>query len=205
MRIINGIVVLFCLFAFFLPSPAFSQSPAEPGYVDIKVTETAGIRLLRPLSGGIPVAEGAAPSGSEFIVTASDGKVIPSQSQVLATWGDGSARWVLVDFQADPAAGSTEAFRLTWKTGKQAQEIGPVAEKLTAKRGLTARSGPVELKTTTGALLRISNRFDLKFSLKDKEGVRCEAVADSGLIETKGPLRTTLMLKGSFSGLTVPG
>ncbi len=91
----------------FLFSPVFSQSPAQPGCVDIKVTETAGISLRRPLSGGIPFAEGAAPSGSEFVVTGADGKEIPS----LATWNDGSVRWVLVDFQADPGAGSTAAWK----------------------------------------------------------------------------------------------
>ncbi len=198
MRLINTYRLFSVLFTFFLSGPAFAQSPAPPGYVDMKVQETAGIRLLRPLSGGIPIPEGAAPGGSEFVVTAADGKAVPCQSQMLATWGDGSARWVLVDFQADPGAGSTEAYRLSWKPGKKVGAVEPVPQKLTAKKGLTVKAGPVELKTTPGALLRISNRFDLKFSLKDKRGVRCEAIADSGLIETKGPLRTTLLLKGSF-------
>ncbi len=198
MRNVTGIGALSALLTFFLSYSLFAQSPAQPGYVDIKVQETAGIKLQRPLSGGIPIPEGAAPSGSEFVVTTADGKTVPSQSQVLAGWGDGSARWVLVDFQADPGPGSTEAFRLSWKPGRNVQEVEPAPQKLSAKKGLTVKSGTVELKTTPGALLRISNRFDLKFSLKDKAGVRCEAIADSGLVETKGPLRTTVLLKGSF-------
>ncbi len=198
MRSITRTGILLFLLTLTLSHTSYSQSPAQPGYVDIKVQETAGIKLLRPLSGGIPVPEGAAPSGSEFMVTAGDGKAVPCQSQVLATWSDGSARWVLVDFQADPGPGSTEAFRLSWKPGMKAQAVEPAPQKLTANKGLTVKSGLVELKTIPGTLLRISNRFDLKFSLKDKGGVRCEAVADSGLVETKGPLRTTLLLKGSF-------
>lgn len=198
MNSIKTIGVLFGLFAFFLSYTAFTQPQEEPGYVDIRVQETAGIKFLRPLSGGIPIPEGAAPSGSEFMVTAPGGKVVPSQSQVLATWGDGSARWVLMDFQADPDPGSTEEFRLTWKPGNRTQKVEAVPEKLTAKKGMTVGSGAVVLKTIPGALLRISNRFDLKFSLRDKGGVRCEAIADSGLVEVKGPLRTTVLLKGSF-------
>lgn len=198
MNIYKTYSVLSALFAFSLSCPVLSQSPRAADYVDIAVKETAGIRLLRPLSGGIPIPEGKAPMGSKFVVTAKDGKTVPSQSQVLATWNDGSARWVLVDFQADPEPDKTEEFRLTWKPGKASQTTEPALEKLSSKNSLTARAGSVELKTTPGALLRISNRFDLKFSLKDKAGIHCEAIADSGMIETKGPLRTTLMLKGSF-------
>ncbi|GAA4438686.1 hypothetical protein GCM10023091_19590 [Ravibacter arvi] len=179
----------------FLSCIALAQSPH---YVDINVKETAGVRFLRPLTGGIPIPEGAAQPGSEFIVTTPGGKVVPSQSKVLATWGDGSARWVLIDFQADPQPGSTEAFRLGWKPGKRIQPVEPKPEKLTTKKGLTVSSGPVTLKTAPGALLRVSDRFDLKFSMVDSKGVRCEAVADSGLVETSGALRTTLLIKGSF-------
>jgi hypothetical protein len=175
-----------------------AQAPANPASVELRVAETAGIRLLRPLSGGIPIAKGLAPAGSAFVVTAAGGSVVPSQAQVLATWEDGSARWVLVDFQADPEPGATEAYRLSWKEGKGNAVATPVLAPLRPKKGLMVRSGAVELKTISGGLLRVSNRFDLKFSLKDKAGTRCEAVADSGMIETQGPLRTTLMIKGSF-------
>src|SRR5690606_36761261 len=63
---------------------------------------------------------------------------------------------------------------------------------------LSVSSGSVKLKTVSGSLLRISDRFDVKLVLKDRLGNRCEAVVESAELETKGEMRTTLALAGSF-------
>ena len=69
--------------------------------LSIIVQDMSGIGgKLRPLTGGVPIAEGAAPEGSVFILYDDNGITVPLQTSVLARWKDNSARWVLLDFQS---------------------------------------------------------------------------------------------------------
>jgi hypothetical protein len=53
---------------------------------------------------GVPIHRGllAGPDGLRLVD--SSGAEHPIQTRVLDRWGDGSVRWLLVDFQADDAA-----------------------------------------------------------------------------------------------------
>jgi len=76
--------------------------------LNITVKDMSGVEnKLRPVTGGVPIAEGAAPESSKFQLKNESGSVIPLQAEVLAKWKDGSARWVLLDFQSDPPCVST--------------------------------------------------------------------------------------------------
>jgi hypothetical protein len=70
--------------------------------VAISVRETAGLNILRPVTGGVPIFEGIAPKGTNFILFGADATEVPCQTEVLARWKDDSIRWVLLDFQAKP-------------------------------------------------------------------------------------------------------
>jgi len=192
------VAVFFCIT--FLTGMTFTSSDSidpDQEYIDITVKDMAGVAMLRPVTGGIPVAEGAAPEGSVFELTDGNNKPVPCQSEVLATWNDGSARWVLLDFQADPEINGTDNYRLTWNTGnKNFKHDKPVRVK--KGENLSVNSGKVELKTVSNALLRVSDRFDIKLVLTDRNGDRCEAVAEEKSIETEGALRSTVSLSGSF-------
>jgi len=168
-----------------------------PAYVDIQVKETAGMALSRPVSGGVPIAEGLAPENCNFVLLDARNKPVPCQTQVLAQWKDGSARWVLLDFQSDPQQGGVADYRLTWD--KNAKEVNPaVPVRVNQGKDLTLDAGRVMLKTVPEALLRIADRFDVKFVLTDSKGVRCEAVLESSKIELEGKVRSTLILSGEF-------
>ena len=189
-------IILWLFLAGKFPSTVQSGVFDQP-YMDISVRETAGVDLRRSLTGGIPIAEGAAPAGSRFVLLDGDNKPVPCQSEVLATWGDGSARWVLLDFQADPGAGDTDHFRLVWDPGLRVPRASsPVRTR--EGRTLSVSSGNVELKTIPGSVLRISDRFDVKLVFTDKDGTRCEGVVETSSVETSGDMRSTLSLSGSF-------
>ena len=193
---ISLIVFSWILFSGMLPGVK-SDLAAGQSYMDITVREMAGLSQQRMVSGGIPVPEGAAPEGSRFNLLDSNGKTIPCQWDILARWKDGSARWVLLDFQSGAKANTTDNYRLVWDSHyKETQPSIPVR----VSRGniLSASSGKVRLQTVKGALLRISDRYDIRLILTDKQGVRCEAVSESMEIETAGKLRSTMILKGSF-------
>lgn len=80
--------------------------------IPIKVTNTSTAMGPRPVTGGVPIAQGEAPADSIFVVLDQKDQPIPTQTQVTAKWPDGSARWVLIDFLADPPPAKTQLFTL---------------------------------------------------------------------------------------------
>ena len=149
----------------------------------ITVHNVSGIAKLRPVTGGAPIAEGAAPKGGVFALHDSGGKSIPLQTSVLAQWKDGSARWVLLDFQSNPPVNGQSDYVLSWGTSNAQSAL---------------ESGGATVSPADDALLNISERLDLTFTLTDSEGQVCNAVMESYEVETAGELRSTLSLLGSF-------
>mgnify|MGYP001119422526 CR=1 FL=1 len=86
-------------------SPAAETAP--PRELALSVQDLTGLDGLRPVSGGVPLAAGAASRGAAFVLTDEQGETVPCQSHVLTRWKDGSARWVLLDFQAAPPPAGT--------------------------------------------------------------------------------------------------
>ncbi|SDK50586.1 hypothetical protein SAMN05421874_10891 [Nonomuraea maritima] len=78
------------------------------------MTHTTGLRWLdRPgeqgTTWGVPWPRGALRPGTPFALTGADGREVPVQSWVTATWPDGSLKWTAHAAGAGPAA---EAYRL---------------------------------------------------------------------------------------------
>ncbi|MEE2659159.1 MAG: hypothetical protein VX733_11690 [Candidatus Latescibacterota bacterium] len=87
---------------------------SDDGSVPIGVEEVAGVtRVDWPLRVGVPFAQGALPPEQRVALTDALGRVLPTQTKVLGTWPDGSARWVLVDFQSDVVGAQHSFLRLT--------------------------------------------------------------------------------------------
>ena len=195
--LIPAAIMAYCFFWPVMASASASPPDSPLKYADISIKETAGLSITGPVTGGIPIAEGAAPAGSRFILLDKNNKPVPCQSEVLARWKDNSVRWVLLDFQAKPQVNGTDHFRLVWdQANKEPQPSNPVK---TVQGNVTSvSSGSVQIKTVPGALLRISNRFDVKLVLTDRQGRRCEGVLESAKVETAGKLRSTILVKGSF-------
>ncbi|MHC4511512.1 MAG: RIFT barrel domain-containing protein [Planctomycetota bacterium] len=58
--------------------------------MSISVRDTSGVKSLRPVTGGIPLAQGAAPDGVHFALCDENDNPVPLQTSVLARWKDGS-------------------------------------------------------------------------------------------------------------------
>ena len=91
--------------------------------LEISVWDNTGIQSLRPVTGGVPLSQGVAPEGTKFILYDENNKPVPSQASVLARWKDGSARWVLLDFQSAPPGNGKAHYKLSW--GKEVKKIQP--------------------------------------------------------------------------------
>lgn len=153
----------------------------------VSVQDIAGINKLRPVTGGVPIAEGSAPEGSIFILKDGRGNDVPLQTSVLAKWRDGSARWVLLDFQSQPPADGKLDYALSWKSA--AEDEGKPS---------TLAFEDIKPSQAKGALLNISDRFDAVMTLTDEKGQICHAEVESTTVETCGKLRSTLSMKGAF-------
>ena len=163
----------------------------------ITVLDMAGLDTLRPLTGGVPIAEGAAPEGSVFILRDHQGNTVPLQTSVLARWKDGSARWMLLDFQARPPANGKLSYVLSWEKDAEPKKPDVVVCR-SGEENLALESGNIKVSLADETLLSISDRINVILSLTDVEGQICDAVVESAEVETTGKLRSTLSLLGSF-------
>ncbi len=188
------------LFIFLCVSVFVANLPCNAERLDITVHDVSGIQSLRPVSGGVPIAKGAAPAGTEFTLWAKDNVQIPCQTSIPNCWQDGSARWVLLNFQANPAPHDHVDYQLIWNENRKTMGA---KEPIKTRKGNSPslHTGRLTLAPAAGALLRISNRLDINLTLNNEDGETCRSVVDSVAVEEEGELRATIIVMGSFQKL----
>jgi len=165
--------------------------------VAVSVKETAGLNVLRPVTGGVPIPEGVAPNGTDFALLDSHGTAVPCQTEVLARWKDDSIRWVLLDFQANPPANGAGELKLRW--GEDAGQTNPnVPVKVFDGSRPSLVSGRVSVGPVTGGLFRIGDRLDVRLTMTDKQGRQFSGVVERLDVEAKGHVRSTLLATGAL-------
>ncbi|MGQ9808854.1 MAG: exo-rhamnogalacturonan lyase family protein [Armatimonadota bacterium] len=160
----------------------------------VNVTSLTALTGPRPVSGGVPLPEGMA-SEAPFALLDRSGRPVPVQTQTLARWPDGSIRWLLLDFTAAPPPHGTACFRLVCDTPGRV----PLPERPVEVLRLSppcVRSGGICIQADTSGLLVNGARISL--TARSENGQRFTAAGDSAALETCGPLRTTLLLRGSL-------
>ena len=121
----------------------------------------------------------------------------PCQTTILARWKDGSARWVLLDFQASPPPAGAARFTLGWDNQPRKSEPRFPVRAVDNAPG-EIQSGALAMGPADDALLRVGDRLAVRFTLVDDQGQRCRGVVESSVVEARGPVRSTLLLRGSF-------
>ena len=85
-------------FAFLILAP-----PAGASEFALVVNDVSGLTAPWPLMASLPFPEGEITNASAIRIV-SQGKEVPAQIDVAATWRDGSIRWALAGFTASPGA-----------------------------------------------------------------------------------------------------
>lgn len=165
--------------------------------LDISVKDLAGVDALRPVTGGVPIGRAQAPEGSRFALYDSNGKPIPCQTTVLARWKDGSIRWLLLDFQANPPNKGVANFRLRWRD-KESPVPHPQPIRIAGRDNPSLVSADAAIAPSERALLRIADRFDLGLNMVDSQGREFKGIPESATVDTRGGTRSTLMLTGAL-------
>src|SRR5688500_15030515 len=65
-----------------------------------------------PVAIGVSCPRAAVQRGDRWILTDQRGRALPVQTTTLDRWGDGSVRWLLVEFQADVVGNSQSYYAL---------------------------------------------------------------------------------------------
>ena len=109
--------------------------------IELTIAEGAGIdRGAWPVTRGVPLPPGAVRAPDDLRLEDAQGRAVPLQCRPLCSWPDGSMKWVLVDFQADIAAGGEAVYYLICGGGEQPRaadelEISEDDERITVCTG----------------------------------------------------------------------
>jgi hypothetical protein len=136
------------LIAAFTLSPVLVVCATSRGAeVALKVEEPSGIsRTAWPVTSGVPIAQGALKDGDGVALFNAGGRQTPLQTDVLSRWPDGSARWLLLDFQIDLAARETKTLTLRYGNGVAREPVASGVQVASSAEGVTLVSGPLQVR-----------------------------------------------------------
>ena len=125
-----------------------ARGSVERGGVALVVANAAPVeRSSWPVTCGIPFPQGALTVPDYTRILNPAGEETALQTAVLAEWPDGSVKWLLVDFQADVAAGSSAEYRLEYGHAVvRSQDLARTPLQITENGSeVTVQSGPLKL------------------------------------------------------------
>ena len=162
----------------------------------------------QPVTVGVPLPKGALNDPGSLRLADETGRALPVQTEVLARWSDGSIRWLLVDFLLDESlAGSSSHVLRLEETGQPAEasvsmEIREGEHAVLVDTGKVAfqldREGFEFLRDVRPNDLQFPSDWLIRTCLLDGRGRPSCPVIEAIGVETRGPVRSTLCLEGSF-------
>ncbi|MBM3476246.1 MAG: hypothetical protein FJX75_23485 [Armatimonadetes bacterium] len=200
--------------------------PPKPIRIPVTVAEpTAQARKAWPVASGVPLPDGVLLDPQRCRVLNPAGEPIAAQFTPLAWWGDGaSVKWLLVDFLTDTQPGQAAAYTLECNVAptpveasvqvKAAQvERDPSGPLGSAPLPVEIDTGPLHLTLGEGGLAPFADVMVNGMFLADADAKACGfeltgpdgtvyssalAPPDSVTVEDRGPIRTTVCVKGKL-------
>ena len=177
--------------------------------VSLILDERNGInRLNEPVTVGIPFPKGKIFSPAGLALCKPNGRRIPLQTQVLGSWFDGSAKWVLLDFLASLDAYTQTSYELRTNVDAEVDFEAPKLSFVETAGQVIVDTGDTQFYLNR----RICKPFDRivtnNADLLAPEGSYFLVVDDAGreytpciqglTPEATGPLRVTFRASGEF-------
>jgi len=181
---------------------------ARAGDFALHVNDVSGLDEPWPLVGGLPFPEGELRDPSQIRIVDGEGREVPAQVDVAATWRDGSIRWALAGFTASPQGN----YRVEFGPGvKRTEPTRPLTVQADDAGNVTVDTGAAVYKFVNGRLLPESGRMDdtefLANSgdgayLVDNKGRLCRVAGERADIKTqivqRGPARAVIHRNGWY-------
>ncbi len=195
-----------CSWARMQAAPDASARMAAPSQLTLDAQESLGLtRRQWPITAGVPFPAGLVPDAGRLVITDDSGNAAPLQTRVLSRWLDGSARWVLLDWQADLEAREKRRFRVAPGTPVTA---APVVQVRDRSDRIDIDTGPLQFSVPKNRFawlqgVRLNGTEVLSgpvgaFAVLD--GKRVEGQIPSAVTVTEaGPLRVRLEIRGRYA------
>jgi hypothetical protein len=173
--------------------------------VELSVTAPGG-RGREPLTCGAPWPRGAVPEGARLRLQDDRGQPVSLQARVLDRWPDGSARWVLLDWQADLAASTVYQARVALEA--EAPAPGPAVRTEWHGDIVTVDTGLARFDLGAGStfpfrsvLVRGAQAIDVArtgLRVEDEGGNVYQPLIGRPEVEEPGPVRASVRLRGTL-------
>jgi YetA-like protein len=159
-----------------------------------------------PVAVGVSCPRGAVARSARWAVTDQRGRSIPVQTTVLDRWGDGTARWLLAEWQADVDVEVPSFYALAPDAADgdsgQALTIEHAGESLRVWTGVATIDVP---RTGAGFITAadVGSRPVLESSAivaEDAHGTRYQFGIQRATVERSGALRAVIRLDGALAG-----
>lgn len=181
--------------------------------VELRVADNAGVvRQGEIVTSGIPFAQGALAPNAAIRIEDERGRPVPTQTRLLGTWPDGSAKWVLVHFPADCASNAESRYyvaagtapmprqRISVNDGVDAVTIDTGVLRARIPKGRLAVLGAVEIREA-GRYRHMLRESVMTFELAGQPAhSTLEAIPERVEITESGPLRATVRVTGWVKG-----
>lgn len=194
---------------------------AEMNAMALTVTEPTGVaRHGWPVTSGVPFGQGILRDGDSTALFAANGQQLPLQTEVLSRWGDGSVRWLLLDFAVDLCPHEKKSLTLGYGDSVRRAPVADGVRVISSEDSVVLCTGPMQaiLSRNHFRLLddvRLDHNQDRKFS--EDERVTCSDnagiilrtpdgetfTADQATaqvkVEQNGPLRACVRWEGQHA------
>lgn len=161
----------------------------------------------QPITVGLPFPRGALQEPHSIGLRHPDGRPALLQRRRLASWPDGSVRWLLLDFIADPAHDSDSPWAFEPRACDDAAppsaplrivrlDDGYAVETGTASFRFTRRAFPLAGARVGGT--EVLDPAATQMRLVDRNGRSLAPRIDRLVVEESGPVRLTLLAEGGF-------
>ncbi|MBD3305772.1 hypothetical protein GF339_05265, partial [candidate division KSB3 bacterium] len=178
------------------------------------IEERHGIaRQHEPVSVGIPFPQRLLQRCADLTMLDPQGQLIPFQPQVLATWPDHSLKWVLFDFQATVDAHTTVHYGICYdhpeafKSMPDQDITGVTVQQRTD--AIVVNTGVAEFVLDTKVFspfrqivvdeMEVLDAAQSGMELIDEQGRSYVPQITRTILETDGPLRTTIRFEGDLT------
>ena len=177
------------------------------------------VRRSEVVTLGVPLSRGAVTDVAPLKVLDPNGDPVLAQFEVLSTWPDGSLKWVLVDFLADCPSQGRRQYQLTSRGERSDASPLSVSQ---AENSVTVQTGPLRCVLNPHHFdlfgsIYLDHDGDGEFSDDERithpqvsPGILVQDTAErrfssrwgkveSFEVESRGPLRATVAVKGSLA------
>jgi hypothetical protein len=191
-----------------LPGAPTTVRPEHAAAVGVSLRLTGGgpSNVCQPFRAGVPLPRGAMHDPARLVLLNPAGARTPLQSRVLARWPDGSVRWLLLDFLAQPTDNAGAGWELTEAGSAPAPEAptlrlddsGPTIRVDTGAACFHfARTDPAGFRVLVEhrEVVRPSGPL---IGFTDRNGKVLRPELEHVIVEERGPVRATVRWEGTF-------